>query len=273
MNDVDNFSIQSDVTKMAKAIKEVIEVCKSNGITCWLNYGALLGMIRDKKLLHWNNDAELCCWYEEGISQKIELIVNELNRAGYASYYYSSIGAISIKNEGVIVNVNCLWKENENVIRPHETAAQKGYASSLSRVFYWAGTLACSYPSGLISYKNQKNKFKSIIKSIVVSFFRIFPKIFRKKFFLLMIVISEFFGGKYMKTEMPFKYFKELRKIDFYGSEVFIPKSSEELLEYIYGNEWKIPKENWSFYNKENQKHTGISFKSEKWKYENMDLA
>ena len=84
------------------------------------------------------------------------MIVNELNRAGYSSYYYSSIGAISIKNEGVIVNVNCLWKENENVIRPHETAAQKGYASSLSRVFYWAGTLACSYPSGLISYKNQK---------------------------------------------------------------------------------------------------------------------
>ena len=272
MNDVSKFSIQSDVNKMAKSIQDVINIGESNGLICWLNYGALLGMIRENRLLPWNNDAELCCWYEPGISQKFQIIVDELNSMGYACYFYSSIGALSVRSEGVIVNVNCLWREGNNVVRPHENPAQAGYAPLISRVFYWMGTFLGAYPSGFIKCNDQKISSNILIKSVLVTLCRILPISIRKKLFILMIKISGWFGGKFKKSAIPAKYFNEFKKIKFYGGEVLVPKPSEELLECIYGKDWDVPKENWSFYDKKNKNNTGVVFLDEKWNYQNVDL-
>ena len=75
----ENFEIRSDVEELAPAIIDIMNVALSNGVTCWLNYGALLGMVRENRLLPWNNDAQLCCWYEEDISIKFINITNQLN--------------------------------------------------------------------------------------------------------------------------------------------------------------------------------------------------
>lgn len=272
MNDVSKFSIQSDVSKMAKTIQDVINIGESNGLTCWLNYGALLGMIRENRLLPWNNDAELCCWHEPGISQKFQIIVDELNSVGYACYYYSSIGAMSVRGEGVIVNVNCLWREGDNIVRPHENAAQAGYAPLISRVFYWIATFLGAYPSGFIRFNEQKISRNIVTKSVLVTILRIIPLFIRKKLFILMIQMSGWLGGKFKKTAIPAKYFNEFKKIEFYGGEVLVPEQSEGLLECIYGKEWNVPKENWSFYDKKNKNDTGVVFLNEKWNYQTMEL-
>lgn len=272
MNDMSKFSVQSDVDKMSKTIQDVIDISKSKGLMCWLNYGALLGMIREERLLPWNNDAELCCWYDEDASKKFKLIVDELNEAGYAAYYYSSIGALAVRSKGVIVNVNCIWLEGSNVVRPHETASEPGYAPMISRAFYWIGTFLGAYPSGFIKCNDQNISSNIIIKSVLVTFFRILPVFIRKRLFISMIKISEWFGGEYKKSAIPAKYFNEFKKIEFYGGEVLVPKSSKKLLECIYGKNWNIPKENWSFYNKKNEQDTGVVFLDEKWNYQSVDL-
>ena len=59
---------------------------------------------------HGNNDAELCCWFEPDIHKKFKMIVDELKSLGYSAYFYSSNAAISVKSEGIIVNINCMWK-------------------------------------------------------------------------------------------------------------------------------------------------------------------
>ena len=57
----DNFKTQSDTVGLSKAIIDVTNVAKQHGLDCWLNYGALLGMVRENRLLPWNNDAHICC--------------------------------------------------------------------------------------------------------------------------------------------------------------------------------------------------------------------
>lgn len=272
MNDDSKFSVRSDVKKMAKTILEVVEVAELNGVVCWLNYGALLGMIRENRLLPWNNDAELCCLYTPGLPKKFKLIVDHLNKIGYSAYFYSSIGALAVKTHNTVVNVNCIWIENKSAVRPHETASEKGYAPSISRIFYWIGTFFVAYPSGFVRYKGEKFSGKLVLKSTLITLFRILPIFLRKKLFLLMIIISQYLGGDYKKTVMPSKYFKEFEKIKFYDGQVYVPKSPHNLLRYIYGEDWQTPKENWSFYDKKNKKQTNMIFKDEKWNYSDTDF-
>jgi hypothetical protein len=133
MNKIDQFSAQSDVDKMAETIKEVISIAKLHDVDLFLMFGALLGMIRENRLLPWNNDAELGCMYSSDIFLKFKLIVDDMNKLGYAAYYYSSNGSIVIRCENVIVNINCFWLDDDHVVRPHETGAQAGYAPFISR--------------------------------------------------------------------------------------------------------------------------------------------
>ena len=272
MEKQEDFRSQSDSVLMVDAIKKVMRICNEHDVVCWLNYGALLGMVREGRLLPWNNDAELCCWYKPGISQNFQRIVDELNSIGYACYFYSSIGAMSVRREGVIVNVNCLWKEGDSVVRPHETAAQAGYAPFASRVFYWIATFLAAYPSGFVKYNDHKNLGKNIIKSVLVTSCRLLPRSIRKNLFTVMINISGQLGGEFKKTSIPARYFKEFKNIEFYGDEVLIPTHPEDLLNCIYGNDWSIPKANWSFYDKKNKNDTGVLFLDEKWNYEGAEL-
>ena len=100
-------------------------------------------MIREKRLLPWNSDAELECHYEKNITQKFIKMVDELSLNGYNTYYYSTIGCLTVKKPGVIINVNCLWKEKDMTIRPHEECVKWynkkrwGLSEYLSHYSYW----------------------------------------------------------------------------------------------------------------------------------------
>ena len=141
--------VKSDVEKLALAIIDVMEVAQTNGVQCWLNYGALLGVVRENRLLPWNNDAQLCCWYETNISYKFKRITEELNKMGYHAIYYSTIGAISIRQKGVAVHITCYWQDGEYAVRPHESPSDFGYAPYTAIIFYWLATLMGAYPGGL----------------------------------------------------------------------------------------------------------------------------
>lgn len=272
MDKIDEFSAQSDVDGMAKAIIEVISVAKVHEVDLFLMWGALLGMIRENRLLPWNNDAELGCLYSSNIFLKFKLIVDDMNKLGYSAYYYSSNGSIAIRSNNVIVNINCFWFDGDYAVRPHETGAQAGYAPFCSRISYWIGTLVAAYPSGLVKYKQQPLTATIILKSSLVTLFRLFPNFLRKKLFLSMIAVSEYLGANFHKTAYPSIHFKEFKEIEFYGSKVMIPQSPQELIECIYGAGWNVPQENWSFYDKKNGGKTGVVFKKEKWNYNKVKM-
>ena len=79
-----------------------------------------------------------------------------------------------------------------------------------------------------------------------------------------LIGISKIFGAKYLSTSFPYTFFSELETVDFNGFNVRIPLRSVKVLNYLYGYQWNIPKENWSFYDKKNKNETNIIFIEEK---------
>lgn len=52
LSDKFKYKIKSDVDKMDQVILGVMKITELHGILCWLNYGALLRMVRENRLLY-----------------------------------------------------------------------------------------------------------------------------------------------------------------------------------------------------------------------------
>ena len=255
-----NFKIKTDVESLAFSIIEVINTAKKYDLYCWLNYGALLGMVREKRLLPWNNDGELSCWNEKNIKKKAIHIVDDLSRNGYNAYYYSTIGTINIKKPGVDININFIWDENSMGTRPHEECSKFNKKFILSYIFYWFAISMSTYTSNISFKKFVRAKTKEKIKIIFIFINKIFPRKIKKKLYKIFMQLAMMGGSEFGKTGIPSFYFKDFINIDFYGSKVLIPKKNKELLEFIYGENWEVPLENWSFYSNKNRKASKIKF-------------
>ena len=269
----ENYTVKSDVGKLALAILEVMDVARAHGVECWLCYGALLGLVREGRLLPWNNDAELGCWHEGKSSDKFRAITDELNKKGYHTNYYSSNGSMAARRKGVIVNVNCFWREGDYVIRPHEVASIYRHTPFFTYLLYWVATLMVSYPSGFLGNVFRPLSRSEFVQIFLASSFRILPKEMRRKLCLVVLKWTKKCGGIFQKTGIPGIYFNKFVMRDFYGGQVLVPDEPERLLRCIYGEDWRTPKDEWSFYDDSNKGHTGIVFIDEIWNYDQMNFV
>jgi len=51
-----------------------------------------------------------------------------------------------------------------------------------------------------------------------------------------------------------------------------IPDQPEKLLAFIYGEDWSVPKDKWSFYDEKNKSHSGIVFINKRFDYSQIDI-
>ena len=270
---VKNYKVKSDTDKLALAILDVMEVAQSHGVRCWLNYGALLGLVRENRLLPWNDDAHLTCWFDADIAEKFRLITDALNEKGYHTFFYSSVGAVSIKRKGVAVAINCYWREGKYAVRPHETPTGHEAVPITAQVLYWIAIVMGTYPRGFVGNCSLPLSMTEFVKVVLVTIIRTLPVTFRKKLFLMLIRWSKKCGGQFQKTGIPTEYFANLVMRDFYKGKVLVPDNPDKLLRFIYGKEWNIPKVDWSFYDEENKEDTGIMFIDEMWDYSQMKIV
>ena len=268
----DNFKTQSDTIGLSKAIIDVTSVAKQHGLDCWLNYGALLGMVRENRLLPWNNDAHICCIHSANYKNQCIKIVNQLEDLGYRAYYYPTNGTVNVKKRGVDVNINCVWKEKDMYVRPHEEAEYFAMKHGISHILYWLSRSMSIYTKRITLQKFLNSGLKEKIKIFLIAKNKIIPKKIRKLLYLSFLKLSKIGKIKYQKTAVPFYLYEKLVEMNFYNDKVLIPEKNIELLRYIYGDNWKIPMENWSFYHKKNQSKSRMKFIDESWKYEEVEF-
>lgn len=267
------FEARSDPQELAMSLIEINDICKKYELHFWLNYGALLGMVRERRLLPWNNDVELGCWAHRTSNDKIKAVVDQLNSAGYTCFYYSSFGTISIKKgDSIDININFYWIAGEFAVRPHETACKYQGNNLLASSFYWLAVFIFMYPNTFQQLFGGKT-IKDVIKTTVSLLFSFLGPQTKRKWFDKLIRWSEYWGGVFQQTAIPKTYFSSFTEGEFYGSEVTFPHEPEKLLAYIYGDEWCVPKDNWSFYDEANKTQSRIIFIDEKFDYKPNDIS
>ena len=120
-----SFKTKCNIEETIKMTSCVLDMCKELNIEAWLAWGALLGIIREKRLLPWNNDVELMVIAKKNYHQKALSLAKRLKNKNYHCIYYRNISALSIRSliEDVNVNINFAKEGKEDISRPHETAS------------------------------------------------------------------------------------------------------------------------------------------------------
>jgi len=185
-------------------LNEVNQTFKECEIPLWLNFGTLLGIYRDGKLI--DDDIDLAT-YDLNVPW---------NNSSYKNLEYKLIQKnYSVKNYdlGLIVS-------------------KGNFRAGIG--FYKVGHIPqkpkCLYQENLpVNYMNHK-----LAKKFYYGFMRNKPTNFKYKFFKLL-------GGYYITHAVPTDLICPLKKIDFDGEKYFIPNKTKHYLKYLYGDNWKTP--------------------------------
>ena len=224
-------------------------------------FGALLGIVRDNRLLEWNNDVELGVadinWNEESIQD----LISGLRAEGYLVNYYRLCRAISIRGKDNVgeVHINYFQTNKENIQRPLEPSHRK-YTNPVSFYLYLLALL-------LSSDLDPKNT--NVLKAVFLRINRLLSYKVRQFVCSNLMACSTNLTSCKGIFIFPFKL-NNTKQISFHGITINIPVDEVEVVRKIYGCDWKIPKKDWSYYNPKNYNETSITKINQKWQYDNL---
>ena len=102
------FKVRSDTTNLPFSVLYITRAFNKYGLNPWICYGALLGMVREGRLLPWNNDVELGLFCNKLSFTIIKLLLSDLSSAGFLSTYYSTSRSFSFRHSTLSIQVNVI---------------------------------------------------------------------------------------------------------------------------------------------------------------------
>ncbi len=190
---------------MVRALKILKKIFDKHDIPFWLGFGTLLGAIREKKLISWDDDIDICIWIQD--SAKIADTRKDFEESEFELY----IIPLHIPTHGF----------GHYAIRDRKTKKH----------------LICIFPT----YIEKGYIVKARVLPVIGNIIRYFHII--KSEWLLRLSWSSLLKHHLYKDEKilyPVGYHGNTTTIEFYGSEFRIPEKYKECLRYMYGD-WKIP--------------------------------
>jgi len=205
------------MSDIVKEMKKINSIFKKHNIRLWLNWGTLLGAVRDKKL----------------IDDDIDLSTIDLNHSSNKKDRDKILKAL--KKDYIIEEHHLGFNVSKDKFRAGIGFYKIGKIPDKPNVLYQE-----NIP---VLYQN-----KFFAKKFYYGFMRNNPTNFKYLFFKML-------GGCYITHLVPSDMICPLKEITFYDNTFNIPYDSECYLEYLYGKDWRIPNPNFPhFINKKNVK-------------------
>ncbi|EMR74116.1 LPS biosynthesis protein [Thermoplasmatales archaeon SCGC AB-539-N05] len=221
----------------AKDLRQVNEIFKKYSLDCWLDYGALLGAIRDNDFIPWDEDIDLGYI---GDGKKFYDLQDVFEKKGWK--LFPKYGGIKI------LNANHTSKIDINLYSYLSNGICRVYAlyNTLGNIMDFVTWILSLYP---VEYKYETRLSLTTLKKIenVVS---VMPSLLRRTILYITILVHDTIGCEKHSETTPREYIEPLKATIFKDVDILIPNNPMKYLEFLYGYDWKTPKQNWRAYKK-----------------------
>ena len=225
-------------------LRDTKEIFNKLGIKFWLDWGTLLGAVREGKIIEWDHDVDLGLMAED--FEKNASVFSEMKKKGF----FLKEPVIS---EPKLFVLN-FWRSGYNVgiwpyygLDKNKLKVFHYYSVSKNLIAHFLWYLWCSLECRRGIYV-PINKFKLIVATSIKIFTHLLPEKIKPP--LIKIIKKIFVKKNYFKPLeiiVPQHYFENFKTIKFYDMEFEIPFNSEGYLEYKYGPDWRVPKKKWDW--------------------------
>jgi hypothetical protein len=221
-------------------LREMKEVFDEFGIRFWLDYGTLLGAVRDGKLIEWDSDIDLGMWDSD--RRKVLLATPELERREFDV----ACGRENIHLLRFRCKIDIDLYQVKDGKATHSFRVREPPPMPMNMISRIVDTVWGVLVSNDLLMQVQ-DKYKFIIKTIDHSLSLLPPRLKQLVPHLLHfweVLVLRRSHADFLLI-VPKRYFEELGTIRFYGTTFNIPFDAEAYLEYHYGKDWKMPKKKW----------------------------
>lgn len=228
-----------------KNLREMKEVFDEFGIKYWLDYGTLLGAVRDGKIIEWDLDIDLGMWDND--RGKVLLATPELKRRKFDVELNSPLEPyhIHLNRFRCLIDIQLYQVKDDKAIWPFRVrGALPTPINIISRALSTVHVILLSHDLFMLV----QDKYKFIIKILDHSLSLLPPKL-KKLLLNILVCWTEVLLRRSHANFLlitPKRYFEKLGTIKFYGMTFNIPSDVEDYLKYHYGEDWKMPKKKWS---------------------------
>ena len=207
-----------------------VSILNKEKIDYWICHGTLLGLVRDKKLIEWDNDVDIGVLNNEKTKNKINKI---FKKKGFKKKkkFFKKDGLVTFeKKGGREVDINFYEPYYDKKNKKEFVIAQ----------WYIPRNIFCKIIDAISNASKYDGKFKFAIKSMFIFeklFLYLKKKLIKKKYFYKKIGYSH-----------PINFIKMKKKLNIKHLKVLIPSNAQKYLQYIYGKNWRIPKKQYVWY-------------------------
>ncbi len=192
----------------------------------WIDQGSLLGLIRDKQFIEWDNDIDLSCHYTE--KPDIRLAdVKKLLEYGFVvvtSKYDITLKSLNDKAKTKKIDITYIHRQNGRYVKSYSDYKHQNIVAKLFEKTIKEGT----------------DLLRSVRKPA--------PRLF---LWMIVNAVTYTYRSYVMKTvrmtcpEWQFELHKEPLLANL--NAIYIYKEPENYLEYKFGPDWRTPKRDWDY--------------------------
>lgn len=224
-----------------KNLRELKEILDTLDIKYWLDWGTLLGAVRNGKIIKW--DADIDFGIMDNDWEKIVSTLPELEKRGF-EFFLGKLKIhenvfekyINIRRYGCDIGVEVYQVKGENAV---------AMSGNPTNVISWILKILCYLSSS--TEMDWKSRWDSITK-VLKNCLSLFPPKLKKLFSDVVRMMWRRSSVRFTLIVVPKHYFEKLNTIKFYGMTFNIPSDVEDYLKLHYGEDWRTPKKEWVWY-------------------------
>lgn len=187
-----------------KALQVLDKIFKKHDITYWLDYGTLLGAVREGKPIEWDWDIDVSIFFKDLL--RAHFLEKEFQKYGYSFKRYRIKG---LPAPGIS-------KDNKHLICILSVKIKNGYLITVH---------VRRFVIKLVSFMHRNIKCPH----------------FRNNFIHLFLLLVSILLNDKKRRWAEYKWLGNFAYVEMYGDYYPIPEHVEKYLNYRYSTDWRVP--------------------------------